>query len=227
MLELKNHEHNDLFWITLRDGNVRLATLNADPGYQVYTERLIKIDEKEYRTFDPFKSKLAAAIRNNMKTYPFSKGCSILYLGAASGTTVSHVSDMIGENGTIYALEFSSRSVSDLINIAERRKNIIPIHADARFPEGYSFTVPMVDILYEDVAQPTQAEILNANIKAFLKKDGYFFIAVKARSIDVTKEPKQIYKEVEEQLKSFGLTILETIDLESFEKDHVMIVGQK
>ncbi|MHA1685363.1 MAG: fibrillarin-like rRNA/tRNA 2'-O-methyltransferase, partial [Candidatus Heimdallarchaeaceae archaeon] len=109
----------------------------------------------------------------------------------------------------------------------ERRKNIYPILADARFPEQYATFVPLVDIVYEDVAQPSQAEILNQNVQTFLKKGGYFFLAVKARSIDVVENPTVIFKKVEKELMDYGLKILEIIDIEPYEKDHVMIVGQK
>lgn len=227
MSEVKPHEYDNLYWITLKDGNVRLATLNADPGYKVYTERLIKIGNNEYRTFDPYKSKLGAALRKGMKTFPFKPESKILYLGAASGTTVSHISDIMENTGQIFAVEFSPRSMRDLVSIAERRKNIYPILADARFPEQYATFVPTVDIVYEDVAQPSQAEILNTNVQTFLKKGGYFFLAVKARSIDVVEKPEVIFAQVEKELKDYGLKILEVIDLEPYEKDHVMIVGQK
>ncbi len=227
MSEIKKHEFDKLFWVTTKDGNVRLATINANPGKKVYTERLVTMGGVEYRTFDPYKSKLAASILKKMSLFPFKEDIKILYLGAASGTTVSHISDMVGEKGSIYAVEFSTRSLRDLITVAETRKNIIPIHSDARFPEGYSLIVPNVDIIYEDVAQPSQAEILNTNIEVFLKKGGYFFLAVKARSIDVTKDPQEIYKQVKDELVSYGLEILEVIDLEPYEKDHVMIIGKK
>jgi len=227
MVEVKNHDFKNLYWITLKDGNVRLATKNATPGKRVYTERLVSEDGVEYRTFDPFKSKLGAAIFNKMQHFPFEENVKILYLGAASGTTISHVSDIIGDKGLIYSVEFSARSLRDLVAVAETRKNILPIHADARFPEEYTMIVPQVDIVYEDVAQPTQAEILETNIKTFLKDGGYFFLAVKSRSIDVTKEPQVIFKEVVEKLKSYGLDVLETVDLEPYEKDHIMIIGKK
>ncbi|MHA1827782.1 MAG: fibrillarin-like rRNA/tRNA 2'-O-methyltransferase [Candidatus Heimdallarchaeaceae archaeon] len=226
MSSLRPHNFPELFWIKTRDGNTRLATRNADPGKKVYTERLITIHGVEYRTFDPYKSKLAAAILKNMKELPITRGKDVLYLGAASGTTVSHISDILGDKGQIFAVEFSSRSITDLVAVSERRKNIIPIHADARFPEEYSFIVPLVDIIYEDVAQPFQAEILIKNVETYLKEDGFFFLAVKARSIDVTKDPKYIFKKVKEKLQSSGLEILEMIDLEPYEKDHVMIVGK-
>ena len=48
----------------------------------------------------------------------------MLYLGAASGTTVSHVSDVVGEDGLVFAVEFSHRSGRDLINMAKKRTNV-------------------------------------------------------------------------------------------------------
>ncbi len=227
MAQVEPHKFKNLFWINFDDGKVRLATKNADPGNKVYSEKLVKIDGIEYRTFDPYKSKLGAAIRSGLEVFPFTEGVKILYLGAASGTTVSHISDIIGDNGEIYAIEFSSRSLRDLVSVAERRKNIFPILADARYPESYSFTVPLVDVIFEDVAQPFQTEILWMNIQSFLKEGGYFFLAVKARSIDVTKEPKEIFEEVEKDLENHGLQILEKIDLSQYEKDHMMFVGKK
>ena len=227
MTNPEKHKFENLFWITTKDGNKRLATINADPGKKVYTERLLVEEGVEYRTFDPYKSKLGASLFKKLGTFPFSKGSKILYLGAASGTTVSHVSDIIGDEGLIFAVEFSARSMRDLIVVAERRKNIVPVHADARFPEEYSNTVSQVDIVYEDVAQPFQAEILDTNVKTYLKDGGYFFLAVKSRSIDVTQDPQVIFKEVIKKLESFGLKIIETVNLEPYEKDHILIVGQK
>ncbi|MHA1399904.1 MAG: fibrillarin-like rRNA/tRNA 2'-O-methyltransferase [Candidatus Heimdallarchaeaceae archaeon] len=227
MAELKQHHFKNLYWIHFPDGKVRLATKNADPGKKVYTERLVNIDGTEYRVFDPYKSKLGAGIRNDLRTFPFKDGVKILYLGAASGTTVSHVSDIIGEDGEIYAIEFSARSLRDLVTVAERRKNIIPILSDARYPETYSFTVPIVDVIFEDVAQPFQTEILWVNVKSFLKKGGYFFLAVKARSIDVTKNPKVIFEEVKKEILDYGLEIIEEIDLAPYEKDHILFIGKK
>jgi len=227
MVELKKHNFENLFWLHFPDGKVRLATKNSDPSKKVYTERLVNVDGNEYRTFDPYKSKLAAAIRSDLKTFPFKEGVKVLYLGAASGTTVSHVSDIIGDNGEIYAVEFSPRSLRDLVTVAERRKNIIPILADARYPENYSFTVPQVDIVFEDVAQPFQTEILWLNVQTFLKKGGVFFIAVKARSIDVTTSPKIIFERVKKEILEYGLEIVEEINLEQYEKDHMMFVGKK
>lgn len=79
-------------------------------------------------------------------------GSKVLYLGAASGTTVSHVSDIVGENGHVYAVEFSKRCGRDLVNLAKKRTNIHPIIEDARKPTRYRMLIDMVDCVFADVA---------------------------------------------------------------------------
>jgi rRNA 2'-O-methyltransferase fibrillarin len=64
-------------------------------------------------------------------------GSKVLYLGAAAGTTVSHVSDIVGPTGCVYAVEFAHRPGRDLINMAKSRTNVIPIIEDARHPLKY------------------------------------------------------------------------------------------
>jgi len=197
------------------------ATLNADKGRKVYNEKLVREGEKEYRLWDAFRSKLAAALKRGLKEFPFKKGSRILYLGASYGTTVSHLSDIVGD-GEIYAVEIAPQCMHDLIELAERRDNIIPIHADARKPEQYE-EVGKVEIIYQDVAQPDQGEILLKNAKMFLKKDGIAMIAIKSQSIDVTKEPRQVFEEVLEKLGT-DFEVLEKLKLDPFDKDHLFVV---
>ena len=135
-----------------------LATKNCLPGISVYGEKRISVtveNEKiEYRMWNPYRSKLAAGIVCGIDNIYISPGSAVLYLGAASGTSVSHVSDIVGPEGVVYAIEFSQRSGRDLLKLATKRKNIIPIIEDARYPSRYRMLVPMVDSLFSDVAQP-------------------------------------------------------------------------
>lgn len=206
----------------------KILTKNRVPGRSVYGEPLIRIGGKEYRVWDPRRSKLAAAIKNGLKTWAFREGVFVLYLGIAEGTTASHISDIIGDSGVILGVDISPRVMPKLIQVAEERENILPVLADANHPEEYEEYVKELgkaDILYEDVAQPNQADILLKNAR-FLKKGGYAYFAVKARSIDVTKDPEDIFDAVEEQLKK-TFKILERIRLEPYEKDHAMFVLKK
>jgi fibrillarin-like pre-rRNA processing protein len=149
-------------------------------------------------------------------------------LGAASGTTVSHVSDILGENGHVYCVEFAARSIRDLVdNVCAFRMNMSPILADARFPERYSALVEKVDTIYCDIAQPEQAKLLADNADSFLKDNGWIMLAVKSQSIDVTKEPSEVYREEANTLKKRGFRIEQVVNLEPYDKAHVMIVAQK
>jgi len=161
-----------------------LVTLNLSPGEAVYGEKRISVEEGEkgkveYRVWNPFRSKLAACILGGVDAIHMPPGSKVLYLGAASGTSVAHVSDIVGPEGMVYAVEFSHRSGRDLINMAKKRTNVVPIIEDARHPHKYRMLVPMVDTIFADVAQPDQARIVAINAQYFLKNTGHFVISIK------------------------------------------------
>jgi fibrillarin-like pre-rRNA processing protein len=217
-----------IFQVTLEDGAQRLATKNFTPGRNVYGERLIRHKGSEYRVWDAFRSKLAAAILRNLNTVPIKPNHQVLYLGAASGTTASHVSDMVGENGHIYCVEFASRAIRELVNnVCAYRLNMSPILEDARFPEKYAMFVRReVDDIYCDIAQPEQAKILADNADLYLKKSGWIMLAVKSQSIDVTKKPSEVYKSEMKVLEDRGFRIDDIVNLEPYDKAHALIVAK-
>jgi len=221
-----------VFVATLDGGAASLATRNLVKGRSVYGEQLIEAEgeggkeEVEYRLWSPYNSKLAAAILRGLPILPFGPGDRVLYLGAATGTTVSHVSDMIGEDGVVYAVEFSSRPARDLVaNVASPRRNVVPLVADARFPERYDPFVGEVDVLYCDVAQPEQARILADNAALYLKPGGAALLAVKARSIDSTRDPGRIYTQEANILRGRGFRVERTTQLRPYDKAHAMILA--
>jgi fibrillarin-like pre-rRNA processing protein len=219
----------EIYQAFLEDGTQRLATRNLTPGRNVYGERLIRFKKVEYRVWDAFRSKLAAAIIKGVHTVPITLGSRVLYLGAASGTTPSHVSDIVGEEGYVYCVEFASRSMRELVNnVAAYRLNMLPFLEDARFPEKYAlFISGKVDCVYCDVAQPEQAKILADNADVFLKASGWVVFAVKSQSIDVTKDPLVVYKQEAKVLKQRGFDVREIVRLEPYDKAHAMIVAQR
>ena len=215
-----------VYLVTFENGSQRLATKNLAPGRKVYGEQLIKHGGIEYRVWDPYRSKLAAAILKGLEIMPIQPDRKVLYLGAASGTTASHVSDVVGENGHVYCVEFAARSIRELVNnVCAFRPNMSPILADARFPEQYSMLVEKVDDIYCDVAQPEQAKILADNAGMFLKSGGWIMLAIKSQSIDVTKEPSEIYKQEIRVLRDRGFRIKQVITLEPYDKAHAMVTA--
>lgn len=196
----------------------KLATKNSTPGYRVYGEKLVKDHGGEYRLWDPFRSKVAAAIQKKLKGFPVRKDSNVLYLGASTGTTASHIADVT--EGSVYAVEFSKRVARELMHVAEKKENIIPIIADARHPWEYSGLIGPVDVLIQDVAQPRQAEIVLVNAHTFGFRD--VLLSIKSRSIDSSKKPKKVIAgEIRKLDEEFN--VLDKIDLGPFEKDHVLV----
>jgi fibrillarin-like pre-rRNA processing protein len=203
-----------------------LATRNFAPGKAVYGEKLLEQDGVEYRLWNPRRSKLAAAILKGLKQWPIKEDSRILYLGAASGTTASHLSDL-APMGRIYCVEFSPRAFLKLLYLCEHRKNMYPLLCDASKPESYQVYLEKCDLIYQDLAQARQAEILGENARYYLKAPGYIAIAIKARSIDVAQKPEEIFKREIEKIRGYGFKILETLKLEPYEKDHVLVLAEK
>ena len=204
----------------------QLYTINLTPGKNVYGEKLVRQDNAEYREWDASKSKLASAILKGSPNIGIRKNDIVLYLGSASGTTVSHVSDIVGSSGFIFAVDIAPRVMRDLIFLCYQRKNIAPVLADANKTDLFKERACAVDVIYQDVAQKSQVGIFLKNVNLFLKAGGYALLALKARSIDVTRNPKQIFKEVKEQLEKL-LTIIDYRELEPFQKDHCMFICKK
>ncbi|NVO66662.1 fibrillarin-like rRNA/tRNA 2'-O-methyltransferase [Methanofollis tationis] len=195
---------------------IRIGGVLVSPGEGgVYGERMIG----SYRVWDPRRSKLAALALLGSET-DLAPEMRVLYLGAANGTTVSHVADYVE---VVYAVEFAPRPMQDLLEVCRRRRNIVPIMADAGRPERYAGIVEGVDLLYMDVAQPDQAGIALRNIP-FLRKGGTLVLMLKTRSVDVTQSPQDVLEETVRTLTAGGLAIRETRWLEPYHRDHAAIV---
>jgi len=202
-----------------------LLTRNLALGVSVYGESLPLEAGIEYRRWDANRSKLAAYLRCGGRIWAFRETVSVLYLGAGNGTTVSHLSD-VSPGGTISAIEISSRSFRDLLNLAENRANIVPILADATKPESYGSRVGVVDVLYQDVAQRDQVGIFLKNAE-WLRPHGVGYLMVKSRSEDVTAKPTHVYDAAKQELSVAGLTVLDVRALSPYQADHAAVVVQK
>lgn len=199
----------------------KLATKNLVPGSRVYDEELIKSKNIEYRLWNPYRSKLAAAIINGLSELNIRKASQVLYLGASTGTTVSHVSDIIDNSGNVFAVEISKRSMRDLLSLCEKRENILPIFEDAMNTESYASDVGQIDVIYEDVAAPIQDKILLKNAE-LLKKGGSAYVAIKSQSIDVSKDPKIIFEEFIKNV-SHKFKVAQRVKIEPFDKLHLFL----
>ncbi|MFB6353216.1 MAG: fibrillarin-like rRNA/tRNA 2'-O-methyltransferase [Halobacteriales archaeon] len=194
------------------DGRERLAT-RGDP---VYGEPAAG----GWRAWDPRRSKLAAMLDRGLDV-GLAPDAAVLYLGAAAGTTVSHVADVAGP---IYAVEFAARPVRDLVRVAEARRSVVPLYKDAREPETYAHVVEAdLDLLVQDVATRDQAGVAAAN-RRFLADDGRLALAIKARSEDVAAAPDAVYDRVLDALAA-DYDVIDTAALEPEHADHLAVVA--
>lgn len=184
----------------------------------VYNERMLS----GARVWDPNRSKLSALYHVGTGVELTSR-MRVLYLGAANGTTVSHVADYVE---VVYAIEFAPRPMQDLLEVSRRRRNVIPIMADAARPERYAPLVEAVDLLYQDVAQPEQAVIALRNC-SFLKEGGILVLMLKTRSVNVRKEPAEVFQDTLDALTSAGLIMQESVWLAPYHHDHAAIICTK
>lgn len=111
------------------------------------------------------------------------------------------------------------------VNMAKKRPNVIPIIEDARHPSKYRMLVPMVDVIFADVAQPDQARIVGYNASFFLKNGGNFVISIKASCIDSTAPPEAVFSREVKKLVEQQLKPKEQVTLEPYERDHAVVVG--
>jgi rRNA 2'-O-methyltransferase fibrillarin len=226
---LEPHRHPGIFIAKAKES--MLVTKNLVPGESVYGEKRIAIEgpddtKIEYRVWNPFRSKLAAGVLGGLDQIFIAPGKKVLYLGAASGTSVSHVADIVGPEGVVYAVEFSLRSGRDLINMAKRRTNVIPIVEDARTPQKYRMLLSTVDVIFADVAQPDQARIVAVNAHNFLKNGGHAVISIKANCIDSTAPAAEVFAREVEALRKEHFKPIEQVTLEPYERDHAMVSAQ-
>lgn len=200
----------------------KLATLNFARGHKVYGEDLVTIDKNEYRLWNPYRSKLAAAMKTGLRNFNIKAGGSVLYLGAATGTTSSHVSDIVGKDGRVYGVELSERNMRDFMGVCERRGNMLPILADARYSDSYGDVVGQCDVIYQDVSARDQAHILLENCR-FLKKNGTAYFVIKSQSIDISKKPNEVYKNELDKLRG-KFSLEERLSLEPYDSMHLFAV---
>ncbi len=232
---IEPHRHAGVF--IARGKEDLLVTKNVAPGESVYGEKRVSIEEPskedgvpptkvEYRVWNPFRSKLAAGIMGGLDELFIAPGKKVLYLGAASGTSVSHVADVVGPEGVVYAVEFAHRPGRELIGMAKKRPNVIPIIEDARHPQKYRMLIGMVDAVFADVAQPDQARIIALNSHMFLKDQGGVVISIKANCIDSTVDAETVFAREVQKLREERIKPLEQLTLEPYERDHCIVVGR-
>ena len=206
-----------------REGR-ELFTRNLRPGERVYGEELRTADGVEYRRWDPFRSKLAALLAKGAPRELWSEVRTVLYLGGAHGTTVSHLSDLWPE-ASIFVVEKSPSAFAPLLALARRRPNLLPLLADAQLPERYAADVGLADLLYQDVAQRNQASIFVENARTCLASRGAGILMLKVRSVTQRRPAAAVVREERTELVRAGFSVRAEVDLAPFSREHTALVA--
>jgi fibrillarin-like pre-rRNA processing protein len=225
-MKIQPHKFKGVYVLKKGKNREIFLTKSLVKGKKVYGEHLYTEGKDEYREWDPERSKLGAALAKKVSQLGIYPGSKVLYLGACTGTTASHVSDIVGKEGFVYALDFAPRTTRNLVYLCEERKNMTPIIADANQTRTFAHCVSLVDCVFQDIAQRHQAEIFIKNCERFLRPGGFGVLAVKARSVDVASKPTQIFKEAREFLEK-NITIVDYRELDPIEKDHCIFICKK
>ena len=214
-----------IFWITVKNKK-KLATLNNASINEVYNEKIIKINGKQYNLWNPYTSKLAAAIVNGMEIYPILKKTKVLYLNGTIEKTLSHISDIIGVNGKIFILrDINENSKNFLENVMNDRTNVFTITRDNGDPAKFSSKTEMVNVVYVDITQHNETEVAIQNCKRYLTDGGFLMLVVPTKKIDFVNNPNgQNLEEIQKLQSSFE--IIQQINLTDFFKEHSMIIAK-
>jgi fibrillarin-like pre-rRNA processing protein len=202
-------------------GRLYTASSHTDFG-----ETLVMREGMPWREWDRKRSKLASAIAKQISQIGIKEGDTVLYLGASHGYTSTFVADIVGEKGVVFCLDFSANVVRDLLKKCKGRNNMIPVLGDAKHPETYSFRVTGADVVFQDIAQKDQLGIFLKNCDLYLKEGGFGLLSLKARSIDMTRNPKDLFREVYKEIEKH-VKVVDYRELDPFEKDHAFFVVKK
>jgi fibrillarin-like pre-rRNA processing protein len=193
----------------VREGRIYTINLGSGP---VYGERVLKREGREYREWSPARSKLAEYLGSGGRL-PLRAGQDLLYLGAGSGTTASHVSDILAD-GRVPCVESAPIPFFRLKDVSSGRPNMTPILADARHPERYAPAVRRADAVYQDIAQKDQIDMFVRNLELFGADWG--LIMLKVRSISHRPASEIVPRELR-KLEDYSV---EETDISARHPDH-------
>ena len=216
--------------LRLKKIGTHFYTYSLVPGQRVYGEKIVKEKSEnwiggEWREWNPFRSKLCAALQSGLEEFPIHEGNSVLYLGSAEGTTVSHVSDIVGDAGAVIGVDISPHVMGKFSKLVETRENIIPILGDANQPQTYEKELDGMkfDVIVQDIAQKNQAEIFSKNWSVFAHAKTHGLLVIKSKSVDFTKPPEQVLTAELKELQRKHIKVRQIVSLEKYEKSHFLI----
>ncbi|KAK2439289.1 rRNA 2'-O-methyltransferase fibrillarin [Trifolium repens] len=185
----------------------------------------------EYRQWDPFKSRLAAAIlsgdaQNILWIEPGSRVLVIYSRDDAHfGITISHISDIVGPKGMVYVVEPSESNRDSLLYMADKRSNIVPI-AHSYSAWHYRMLINFVDVLFAAPDRRLEVEVRMTFLNAihFLKTGGHYVLYVQGNCIESTNRGDPIFNSLT-KADRVQFQRMKQVTLEPFDSDHEYVSG--
>ncbi len=211
---------NNIIWTTY-DNSLRLTTKNLVKGFKFKNEKLIYRDQNELRLWKPYRSKLAAGIINGLEIIPLSEDSRILYFGIKNGITLNHMSDIVGQNGKIFAI--SEQIDYSLKNLSKIKENIILLEQD-KSKNFERLITEKVDLLFVDLPETNYSEII-INFKKFLHDSGFLIFIFRTKDARVKNKNSENKLDLFDELNS-NFQIIQIINLTDFFKEFSMVLAK-
>ncbi|KAL6573978.1 hypothetical protein OROHE_001520 [Orobanche hederae] len=214
------HKFEGIFVAKLKKKDI-ICTKNLVYREALHSEDLICVEnenvtEVEYRVWDPRNSKLAAAITCGVTDMWIKPGSRVLYLGDVCGITVFQLSDLVGSVGLVYVVGMCD----DIVNMANKRSNVVRIFGNPHLYSTYRMVVGMVDVIFADMASSHEVNDVVLNAGFYLKTGGHYMIATQESNTNINVHDLFAHRHERREFKQ-----IELIRLEPTEGAYVMVVG--
>ena len=157
----------------------QLATKNMVKGTKTRKEKIVIVNNEEFLEWNPYKSKLAAAIRNGLQILPIIKNSKVVCINLPEESTILHISNIVGSGGSVFVIGVNKNKKSFLNKLVNTQKNIIPIYDTVDELSFSSSVTGKVDVLYVDIPESEQIEQIVEKYGSLLKNEGFLMFVTK------------------------------------------------
>ena len=157
----------------------QLATKNIVKGTKTRKEKIVIVNNEEFLEWNPYKSKLAAAIRSGLQILPIIKNSKVVCINLPEESTILHISNIVGSDGSVFVIDVNKNKKSFLNKLVNTHKNIIPIYDTVDELSFSSSITGKVDALYVDIPESEQIETIVEKYGSLLKNEGFLMLIAK------------------------------------------------
>ena len=185
---------------------------------QLFTEKnsKSKLSEKYLARWNPYTSKLAAALFSGMEIFPIKLASKIFYFDDYSTITLEHISNIINNEGIVYFLKNIENK--QILNFT----NVKIINCDIDNHDYFIELQEEIDVAYLDLSTDEKLNSIIKNCKIILKQNGFLVLVLNDKYSISDDFIVQIQNTIINLKASFEL--IQEINLSYFFKNSFMIV---